>query len=115
LKASLRLPPTLNSADAEKILRAKLLDEKNDTFGAQIELLNIDPANGFDAPKLPEDLYQKFINANKVSQLVLSSLLMLIYFYRKFSMEMSPCLEDVVAAFPLWKSLMASSLKLTTC
>lgn len=56
LRVSLRLPPTLDSQQAAKIVREKLTLEGPDTFGAKVELTIDEGGNGFDAPKLPESI-----------------------------------------------------------
>lgn len=63
----MRLPPTLTGEEAEVKLRAKLLAPGNDTYGAHIEFVNQGIGNGFDAPKLPDEVYDKLLAANKVS------------------------------------------------
>lgn len=52
MRCSLRLPPTLTNDKAEKILREKFMEEKDDTFGAQITFNVEASGNGLDAPKL---------------------------------------------------------------
>lgn len=65
-KVSIRLPPTLNGEKASKIITEKLLEKKDDTFNATINLDITSAGNGLDAPKLPEDIQQKFFDAHKV-------------------------------------------------
>lgn len=62
-KLSLRLPPTLQANKAAEILKQKFNEEKEDTYGATVIFKVNSGANGFDAPKLPEDLMTKIHQA----------------------------------------------------
>lgn len=55
-RLSFRLPPTLSGEKAEQMLKDKILEDKGDTYGAIVEFKVQSTGNGFDAPKLPEDL-----------------------------------------------------------
>lgn len=55
-KVSIRLPPTMKGEVASKIIKEKLLEKKDDTFNAFIDLSNFNFGNGLDAPKLPESI-----------------------------------------------------------
>lgn len=63
LRCSLRLPPTLNSAKAAEIVKAKLTEAE--PYNSQVEVSIAGAGNGFDAPKLPEELENKFNEAHK--------------------------------------------------
>ena len=65
LRCSLRLPPTLLATKAAEIVKEKL-SQPND-FNAQVEVIIGDGGNGFDAPKLPDEVSTKFTEAHKVS------------------------------------------------
>jgi len=71
LRASMRLPPTLNAEKANELLKEKFLEQKEDTFGALVEYSTVDKANGFDSPKLPENISNIFNEAHKVSNKIL--------------------------------------------
>ena len=64
LRVSLRLPPTLDSQTAAKVIREKLTQEGPETFGAKVELTIDEGGNGFDAPKLPESIHKVFETAH---------------------------------------------------
>ena len=55
----MRLPPTLDWKTSEEILKKILLEEKDDTYGAIVEYKNVGNGNGFDPPKLSEDIMKK--------------------------------------------------------
>jgi hypothetical protein len=59
----LRLPPTLTCSDAEKLLKDIVYSKKyggfDHTFGAEVEICNFDGGEGFDAPKIEENLSKK--------------------------------------------------------
>lgn len=63
LRCSLRLPPTLDSAKAAEIVKAKLTEPE--PYNSQVEVVIVGAGNGFDAPKLPEVIENKFNEAHK--------------------------------------------------
>ena len=63
LRCSLRLPPTLDSAKAAEIVKAKLTEPEQ--FNSQVEVVIAGAGNGFDAPKLPDEIENKFNEAHK--------------------------------------------------
>ncbi|CDW75791.1 peptidase m20 [Stylonychia lemnae] len=65
-KVSLRLPPTLSGEEAAKVVSAKILEERPETFGAKIDFQITSTGNGLDAPKLPDDIHKKFLEAHTV-------------------------------------------------
>ena len=64
LRCSLRLPPTLDPAKAAEIVKAKLSEPE--PFNSQVEVVISGTGNGFDAPKLPDEIDNKFNEAHKV-------------------------------------------------
>jgi hypothetical protein len=66
-RLSLRLPPTLDSKTAEDIVRSKIFEKSEEVFGAHIEFKVNGVGNGFDAPKLPDDLMDKLLISTKVA------------------------------------------------
>jgi hypothetical protein len=66
-KLSLRLPPTLDLKTAEDIIRSKIFEKNEEVFGAHIEFKRGGCGNGFDSPKLPDDLMEKLLTSAKVA------------------------------------------------
>jgi len=57
LRLSMRLAPTQKGADVEAQLRKVLIeDQKDDTFGAKIEMEVVDIGDGFCAPDMDDNL-----------------------------------------------------------
>jgi hypothetical protein len=66
LRCSLRLPPTLSATKAAEIVKRILTEPReSETYNAKIELTIGEGGNGFDAPKLPDDIENKFNEAHK--------------------------------------------------
>ena len=66
LRVSLRLPPTLASSKAAEIVKARLTEGVEDlTYNAQVEVIIAGAGNGFDAPKLPQAIEDKFNSAHR--------------------------------------------------
>lgn len=63
LRCSLRLPPTLLASKAAEIVRAKLSEPEQ--YNSKVEISIGEGGNGFDAPKLPEEIQEKFTEAHK--------------------------------------------------
>ena len=64
LRVSLRLPPTLTWQKASEVIKSKLEADGPETFGAKVEVTIDEGGNGFDAPKLPAELEEKFFKAH---------------------------------------------------
>lgn len=57
LRLSMRLAPTQKGADVEAQLRKVLIeDQKEDTFGAKIDMQVVDIGDGFCAPDMDDSL-----------------------------------------------------------
>lgn len=65
MRCSLRLPPGLTAKNAGDIVRAKLTEKRDEeTYNADIEVIIGEGGNGFDAPKLPEEIQSKFFESH---------------------------------------------------
>ena len=65
MKCCVRLPPSLDAEKAKQVIHDKIMEKKPDTFNAEVELKFTSQGNGFDAPKLPDELYKPFEEATK--------------------------------------------------
>ena len=63
LRCSLRLPPTLDSAKAFEIVKAKLSEPE--PYNSKVEVVIAGAGNGFDVPKIPDEIENKFNEAHK--------------------------------------------------
>jgi len=64
VRCSLRLPPTPSEEAARKSIlglvdKLKAEGRFDSTYGAEVEIKIFDIGNGFNAPKLPEDISNK--------------------------------------------------------
>lgn len=64
MRCSLRLPPTLSATKAAEIVKSILNEKKEETYNAQVDIVIGEGGNGFDAPKLPDEIETKFNEAH---------------------------------------------------
>ena len=63
LRCSVRLAPTSNGMEMNKLLEEELTKETNDCFQAKLEYTLLDVGDGFSAPDLPADVKTKLNTA----------------------------------------------------